>query len=253
MSKFKIFVFIADVNIINNTKKSCDGFIIDWENKGKDKRQKGYDTQINYQTVDDLKQIRALTDSYLICRIHRGNLKEVDLAISNGANEVLLPMVETVKEVEDTLKYIKKRCNLGILVETKNAVKIIKDLGVLPLSRIYVGLNDLSIEYKKSNIFELLKDGIIDHIRSFVKVPFGFGSLTLPGCGFPIPSHLLISETVRLKSSFAILRRSFFRDVKNNFPDEIKKIYNAIELSYQSSVEEIEYNRQKVNKIIGYH
>jgi len=42
---------------------------------------------------------------------------------------------------------------------------------------------------------------------------FGFGGLTLPGYGDPLPGRSLYSEMARLDCRFTFLRRSFYRDL----------------------------------------
>jgi hypothetical protein len=105
-------------------------------------------------------------------------------------------------------------------------------LGKLPLSRVYVGLNDLAIDRKKRFIFSALADGTVDYIRQYIKVPFGFAGLTLPDCGYPIPANLLYSEMARLLCSFAFLRRSFLRDIRGkNLAIEIPHIWVVVQFN----------------------
>ncbi len=123
--------------------------VVDWENDGKEERQSAADTEINRHTVDDLRRTRAATGARVLCRINRSGSRtqdEVELALDAGADELLLPMVRSVAEVESVLDIVDGRAGLGILVETRDAVAAAEELGRLPLSRVYVGLNDLSIE-----------------------------------------------------------------------------------------------------------
>jgi hypothetical protein len=57
-------------------------------------------------------------------------------------------------------------------------------------------------------------DGTVDELRWHFDVPFGFGGLTLPDRGYPVPCRLLMGEMARLECSFSFLRRSFRRDVR---------------------------------------
>ena len=79
---------------------------------------------------------------------------------------------------------------------------------------MYVGLNDLAIERRSASIFEAITDGTVDRLREIFSVPFGFGGLTLPDRGHPVPCRLLINEMVRLNCHFSFLRRSFHRDIR---------------------------------------
>ncbi|MEA2686763.1 MAG: hypothetical protein QOE93_1958, partial [Actinomycetota bacterium] len=72
------------------------GVVVDWERRGKRRRQAGADTQINTDTPADLAAVRAATGGRVVCRVNgwdRWTPGEIDLAIALGAHEVLLPMV----------------------------------------------------------------------------------------------------------------------------------------------------------------
>ena len=46
------------------------GIVVDWERRGKARRQLGEGTQINYDTPEDLSRVRAATPGRLLCRIN---------------------------------------------------------------------------------------------------------------------------------------------------------------------------------------
>jgi hypothetical protein len=102
---------------------------------------------------------------------------------------------------------------VGILVETLDAVARAAELARLPLTRAYLGLNDLAIERQSCSIFAAVADGTLEHVRRPFEVPFGFGGLTLPEGGSPLPCRLLMGEMARLGCRYSFLRRSFHRDV----------------------------------------
>lgn len=214
---FELFLFSTDPQVIRSADVAgVHGFIVDMENKGKQSRQSGFDTQINLNTIEDLKTVRASTGRKVICRVNgfgEHTPAEVERVFAAGADEILLPMVRKPEEVLQTLDLLHNRCKLGILIETKDAVACSKALGSLPLSRIYVGLNDLSIDRNLRCIFTSVADGTLDKMRESIHQSFGFGGLTLPEKGHPIPCRLLAGEITRLGSSFTFLRRSFFRDI----------------------------------------
>ena len=197
------------------------GIVVDWERRGKARRQLGEGTQINADTPEDLARMRAATDGRLLCRINgfgpwTGG--EIDEAVARGADEILLPMVRSTEEVDRTLDAVAGRCGLGILIETQDAVDRTAALARRPLSRIYVGLNDLRIDRGATELFRPLVDGTVDAVRAEVAQPFGVGGLTLPGRGFPVPSDLLAAELVRLGADFTFLRRSFTADIAGRDP-----------------------------------
>ncbi|WP_409330764.1 aldolase [Trujillonella humicola] len=197
------------------------GIVVDWERRGKHRRQRGEGTQINYDTLEDLVRMRAATDGRLLCRINGHGpwtAGEVADALAAGADEILLPMVRGTEEVDRTLDLIGGRCGLGILVETQDAVDRAAALARRPLSRIYVGLNDLRIDRRSKELFRPLVDGTVDAVRSEVAQPFGVGGLTLLEGGAPVPSELLAAELVRLGTDFTFLRRSFTADMAGREP-----------------------------------
>ncbi len=215
-ASFNLLLFTVDPQIAREaTAGGAAGIVIDWENRGKAERQRGSDTEINLDTVDDLRRVHAVTDAPIFCRVNgagRHSAAEVDMAIAAGAQQILLPMVRSVDDVRLVLDIVGGRCGVGILIETPEAVEAASELAQLPLSCVYVGLNDLAIARRSASIFDAVVDGTVDRIRPLFDMPFGFGGLTLPDRGSPVPCRLLIGEMARLECSFSFLRRSFRRD-----------------------------------------
>ncbi|RFU19804.1 aldolase [Geodermatophilus marinus] len=197
------------------------GIVVDWERRGKHRRQRGEGTQINADTPGDLARMRAATDGRLLCRVNGygpWTAAEVDDAVARGADEVLLPMVRTAEEVDRTLELVGGRCGLGILVETVDAVAAAAELARRPLSRVYVGLNDLRIDGRATSLFLPLCDGTVEAVRAATRQPFGVGGLTLPERGAPVPAWLLAAELLRTGTDFTFLRRSFTADMAGRDP-----------------------------------
>jgi hypothetical protein len=197
------------------------GLIVDWERRGKARRQAGEGTQINSDTLDDLVAMRAATPGRLLCRINGygpWTAGEVDDAVTAGADEILLPMVRSAEQIDRTLDAVAGRCGLGILIETQDAVDRAAELVRRPLTRVYVGLNDLRIDRRSTELFRPLVDGTVDAVRAVVAGPFGVAGLTLPGGGFPVPSDLLAAELVRTGADFTFLRRAFTADMAGRDP-----------------------------------
>jgi hypothetical protein len=212
-----LFLFTVDPGFAAEcVAAGAAGVVVDWERRGKARRQAGEDTQINGDTAEDLARVRAATPGRLICRINGQGPwtpHEIDLAVSLGADEVLLPMVRTPEQVDRALAAVRGRCGLGILVETQGAVDRVAELAARPLSRVYLGLNDLRIDRGSDVLFAPLVDGTVDEVRRACAMPFGVAGLTLPEAGRPVPSRLLAGELARVGASFTFLRRSFTADV----------------------------------------
>jgi hypothetical protein len=237
------------------TEAGVDGFIVDWESKGKEKRQSGADTEINHDTPEDLRRVRASTASRVLCRLNQPGpwtRDEIDEAVASGVDEILLPMVRSPEEVLEAIRLVAGRCGVGILIETLDAVRHAAQLARLPISRAYVGLNDLSIERRSRSIFEPFTDGLVDGIRPLFTVPFGLAGLTLPECGRPIPCRLLIGEMTRLSCGFSFLRRSWRRDMAGRDPRaELPRIRAAIERAGRRSAEEIARDRAELVETVA--
>ena len=251
LNRFALTLFSTNPTFIQQAVAAgVDAVLVDWEYRGKERRQASADTQINHDTVDDLRRVRSCTDALVICRINgrsavtTGEVEqpveagagvpllptdEIEQAIEAGADELLLPMVRTVEEVELVLDQVAGRCGVGILIETMEAMGLVEKLARLQLSRVYVGLNDLAIERSTRNIFIPLIDGTLECIRRSFHVPFGFGGLTLPDRGYPIPCRLLIGEMARLDCNFSFLRRSFHADTRGrDLAVEVPRIHEAL-------------------------
>jgi hypothetical protein len=217
------------------------GVMIDWERRGKRARQAGAATEINGDTRADLERMRAATRAWISCRLNpvgRGSEREIEDALAAGADELFLPMVRSPAEVERALRWTRERAHVAILVETSAALRRAAELARLPVSRVYVGLNDLAIERRSRSLFEPLVDGTLDEARAAFAQPFGFGGLTLPERGSPIPCRLLIGEMARLGCRFSFLRRSFRRDVAGCDPgDAVPRLLAALEAAARRSPE----------------
>ncbi|HEY0005137.1 MAG TPA: aldolase/citrate lyase family protein [Pyrinomonadaceae bacterium] len=252
MSKgFELLLFTIDPALAREAVASgVGGIVIDWEHIGKQDRQSSANTQINRDTVEDLARMRSSTASRIICRINSYGPEtedEIEQAIAAGADELLMPMVRTTEEVMDVLDQTRGRCRIGILIETVAALHILEGLAGLPLARAYVGLNDLAIERGTQNIFTALVDGTVERIRDAFDVPFGFGGLTLPERGSPVPCRLLIGEMARLGCSFSFLRRSFIRDMRGrSLSLEVPNLLHALDEAVRRGASERERDRREL-------
>ena len=214
---FDVFAFCTDPALARRLDEAgVDGFVIDWERRDKDRRQHGWSTQINRETPTDLRNVRKAVDLPILCRVNAPSplmANEIAAAISLGADEVLIPMVRSVAEVEAALDAANGDVGVGILVETDEAVALAPELGALPLSRVYVGLNDLAIAHDTTNLFRAVVDGTVSRVRASFDAPLGFAGLTHPSLGAPVPCDLIVAALTELGADFTFLRRSFFADL----------------------------------------
>lgn len=245
-SHFQLFLFSTDPAVIAKAVLAgVDGIIVDWENQGKKSRQERFDTQINFDTYDDLCRARQVTpEGKLICRINGFSLEhtneEIELALRAGADEIFLPMVHHAQEARQTAELIGNRAGFNILIETSSALNCMTELSQLSLRRAYIGLNDLHIQQNSKNIFVPLMNGTVVNIRNHFEVPLGVGGVTYPPSGMPIASKYLIKEYARLGIDFSFLRRTFIRDhAQHSMEHMIHHIRNAYEEARARSAEEV--------------
>ena len=212
------------------------GVVVDWERRGKRRRQAGADTQINADTPADLAAVRAAQPGTVLCRVNRWSRwtpAEIDLAVDLGADEILLPMVRRPDEVDAALDVVDGRAGLGILVETTEAVRRVDELVQRPLGRAYIGLNDLMIDRGGGPLFLALVDGTADRVAAAAAgagIPFGVAGLTLPEAGQPVPCRLVLGALARAGAAFTFLRRSFWADTAGrDLAVEVPRILEAAE------------------------
>ena len=233
------------------------GLVVDWERRGKRRRQAGADTEINVHTPAHLAAVRAATTGRVLCRVNRWGpwtTAEIDLAVALGADEVFLPLVRRPGEVDAALAVVAGRCRLGILVETADAVRSVDELVRRPLSRVYVGLNDLMIDRGASCLFGALVDGTVDRVAEAALargLPFGVAGLTVPEGGEPVPSRLLAAALARVGASFTFLRRSFHADTAGrDLAVEVPRILAAVEQARRRTDEEVDADHAELAQAV---
>jgi HpcH/HpaI aldolase/citrate lyase family len=249
--RFELFLFSTDpATIAPAVAAGVAGVIVDWERVGKCHRQAGADTQIGEDTVDDLRRARACTSARILCRIDNSETLldgQIDAAVDAGADEVLLPMVRSAAEVERVLEYTRGRIGIGILVETEAVFDELPEVAALPLSRAYLGLNDLAIDRGTTNIFDPLVDGTLEEVRSQFSVPFGVAGLTVVDAGAPIPCRLIAGELSRLDCSFSFLRRSYHADIRGRDPaKEIPRLLEALAAASRRDADQVGRDREEL-------
>lgn len=219
-------------------RAGVDKIFIDLECIGKDERQGGMDTVQSCHTLDDVKRVsEVITTAELLVRINPihdvsdqycSTEEEIDIAIQNGAEIIMLPFFKELQEVERFLSAVDGRVKAMLLLETPEAVGIIDEILQLDgIDYIHIGLNDLSLGYGMKFMFEPLTDGTIERLCLKFRekgILYGFGGIASLGKG-TIPAEMIIKEHYRLGSSCAILSRSFCNVEKIGDIAEINSIF----------------------------
>lgn len=235
-----------------------DRIFVDMEYIGKCNRQGGMDTVQSHHTMEDVKIISsAINNAELLVRINPihdatdeyiSSKDEINQAIENGAKILMLPYFKTVEEVKTFIELVNGRAKTMPLLETPEAVEVIDDiLNLKGLDEIFIGLNDLSLGYKKNFMFELLNDGTVEQLcYKFKKkgIPYGFGGIASLGKGM-LPSEHIIIEHYRLGSNCAILSRSFCNVNQINH-------MGIISSTFVNGIREIREYENDVNKYSSY-
>ncbi len=196
---------------------------VDWERP--DERSTSLDRRPTDAQVAALTAVRAVSPWPVVCRINEvgpGTEDEVECAIDLGADEVLVPMVRHEAEVERVLTAARDRIGVGIMVETPEAVARASSLAGLGICRAFVGLLDLALERATPSVFTALVDGTVEGlVEALAPTSYGFGGLTDPERGHPLPARLLMGEIVRGGCSFAMMRNAFVADSALSSPEGV--------------------------------
>lgn len=245
---FDLFVFHRDATLDTDcVKAGCEGVVVDFEVKGKHERQANYDTQINKHSLEDIVSLKAL-GVYTICRINSidsNSAKEIENVIDAGADEILVPMIRTRQEIEQICNQVDGRASVGLMIETPEALNFVPIINDNDVKRVFIGLNDLHISQGKPTLFHVLADGVVDNIRQQIShADFGFGGLTIPRAGNPLPVEYFFHELARLDCQFTFLRRSFFTDSQGVPASQvIPAIHSEMYRSRQRTAAQIESDR----------
>jgi hypothetical protein len=213
-----------------------DRIFVDMEYIGKAARQGNLDSVQNHHTVEDIQTIRnVLTKADLLVRVNPvheaangycSSEDEINAVIKAGADIIMLPFFRTLNEVERFIACVDGRAKTSLLLETPEAAAQVDKILIIPgIDEIHIGLNDLSLGYGKSFMFELLCDGTIENLCLKCKysgIPYGFGGIASIGAG-RLPAEAILKEHYRLGSSMVILSRSFCNVNKDKDIDYIRE------------------------------
>lgn len=193
----------------------------DLEQLGKSERQFGLDTRLSRHKVEDVAAVgRSLTRAKLFVRVNPINANtatELDAVISSGAQVLMLPFFRTAEEVETFVRQVNGRASIMLLVETASAVVRIREiLAVAGIDEIMVGLNDLRLELRVQNHFEVLASPLLDAIAREVRnaqLAFSVGGVArADDLSLPVSPDLVLAQFPRLGATGAWVSRSFLQD-----------------------------------------
>jgi hypothetical protein len=243
--------------------RRCDALsglrlFVDLERLGKAERQAGRNTFISAHQLDDVGRIkRVLRQSPLMVRVnplHDGTAREVDAALQQGADRLMLPMFTRAADVREFTRVVAGRVPVSLLLETANALACLDEWIATPgLDEVYVGLNDLHLSMGHRFMFEPLALGLVDRVAVAAKrqrLKFGFGGIARLDEGL-LPGRDVLAEHLRLGSGSVILSRTFHRaDDGGSFEAEVAKLRQAEAELSQRTPAQVEHDARRIAVVI---
>jgi hypothetical protein len=239
--------------------RRCDALaglrlFVDLERHGKAERQAGRNTFISAHQPDDVGKVkRALQRSPLMVRVnpwHDGTPREVEAALQQGADRLMLPMFKRASEVREFTQLVAGRAAVTVLLETAGALTCLDEWIATPgVDEVYVGLNDLHLSMGHRFMFEPLAQGCVDRVATAAKrqhLRFGFGGIARLDEGL-LPGRDVLAEHLRLGSGSVILSRTFHRgEDGESFEAEVAKLRQAEAELSQRAPAQVEQDARRV-------
>lgn len=260
-----LMILTADPQFaIEAQEAGIERIFFDLEYLNKVERQRGRNTVISNNNIDDIPKVRAvLTTSKLLVRtnpLHAYSEGEVNKAIEYGADILMLPMVISPSEVKQYVDFVAGRTMVCIMIETAQAMARIDDiLDIEGVDEIFIGLNDLHISLGLNFMFEVLSGGLVDYMAAKCRaknIPFGFGGIARIGDG-TLPAEKILGEHIRLQSTSVILSRTFKGEVGENsnvhiyIKDEVQKVRGKLMIMDNWSASDFSNNKSEVRSIVN--
>lgn len=219
---------------------------VDLERHGKAERQAGRNSFISTHTLADVATVRAAAPGTpLMVRLnplHAGTAAEIDAALAQGANRLMLPMFDGAEALADFCALVAGRVPVTALLETRGALETVARWAGAPgLDEIYVGLNDLHLSLGLRFMFEPLALGLLDRVAAVARAHgrrLGFGGIARLDEGL-LSGRDVLAEHLRLGSQAVILSRTFQRsDAPEPFEAAVAALRAAeSELALRSAAE----------------
>ncbi len=245
--------------------------MVDLEYMGKKERQKDLKTaHFGGASWESLTSVReAVPAAQIIVRLNpygEHSASEVEKAIDLGADYLMLPMFHDADTVHRFLAIVGGKVPVIPLLETSGALSHISALSNLSgLDHIYIGFNDLHLSLNQRFLFEPLAYGVIDTLAGVCKhnhIAFGMGGIgkiMANNTDITLDPYLVLSEHVRLGSSWVILSQAFCGGVqtsleelkiKVDLPREIQNLKQAYSQLTALPFSALESNKEKLRKTV---
>lgn len=235
-----------------------DRIFIDLETLNKVERQGHLNTVISDHSLEDIGRVKpAVKNAKVLVRINPLNPNssvEINEAIKQGADILMLPMFKTADEVGRFLEIVSGRVKTNLLLETPEAVGVLSQIVRIPgINEIHVGLNDLSIALKKKFMMSFYATEYLVQICEKVRehgISLGIGGIATMEGG-AIPGKYIVARGIQLGSERFILSRSFPRNDHSQFAREVILIRDWYESVKSWGEEDFKKNEIKLSSLIS--
>ena len=223
-----------------------DRIFVDREWLGKTGRQGHLDTHKAIHSLDSVRGLAAaLTVADLMVRINPPGPQmkaEVEEALEAGARRLMLPMFNSVDELQAFFEVVARRVPVTPLFETPAALACLPECLVLFGSgdSVHFGLTDLALANGDPFLFQPWARGDLDAPLAACRaasVPFGIGGVAHVGGGL-VPAEWVVGEHVRVGSDWVILSRTFCKGREVDFAPEVLRL-REVEAAYRAAGPEV--------------
>ena len=242
-----------------------DRIMVDLEVHGKVERQAGQGLFLSQHQPEDVRHLKGcLRTAAVMVRVnplHAGTKHEIDDVLHDGADVVMLPMVQAPSEVVEFIQVVQGRATTSLLLETKASVRQIEQIVQIDgIDEIHVGLNDLRISLGLRLPFDVLRSGLLDTLSATIRgagIRFGFGGIArLTATDLPVAPERVLAEQVRLGAATGLLGRSFRQGLERQrrpgeLADEVRRIRAAIDRWSRASSRQRTRNRERLLREIA--
>jgi HpcH/HpaI aldolase/citrate lyase family len=212
---------------------------VDLERLGKAERQAGLESWQSHHKLDDLARIApSIASADLFARvnpIHPQTDSEIEAVLDLGVRVVMLPYFQTAAEVDRFVRTVRGRAWVIILVESTPALTRIREiLAVSGIDEVMIGLNDLHLQLRVSNPFEVLASPLLDMVGSEMRrqgLCWGIGGVgRVDDRNLPIPADLVHAQYPRLGATGAWISRSFVKAMPSRgiLKDDVHNLRNRL-------------------------
>lgn len=194
--------------------------MVDLEHIGKAKRQAGKNTRISSHSISSIAAIQKIvgtSQSSLIVRCNSLDVishSEIRGINSSEAEFTMVPMIRSATDIKQAYSLLGRSKKLIFLLETATSY-VYRDDIVSELKEgdiCYLGLNDMSIEFKLTHMMDLYKyDVIKDFACTFNKwgIQFGVGGIGIPSKTYTMPVRDIVACQKAYNSTLSILTRDW--------------------------------------------